>query len=79
MTNYNNDNKIRLSRIEGGNKHNAIPREAFAVALVPKDDENKFKKFVKKFNDIVKAENSTSEPGLVVSLTSQTLPKFMID
>jgi len=79
LTNYNNENKIRLSRIEGGNKHNAIPREAFAVALVPKEDENKFKKFVKKFNDIVKAENSTSEPGLVVSLTSQTLPKFMID
>jgi dipeptidase D len=79
LVNYGNENKIRLARIEGGNKHNAIPREAFAVVLIPKDDENKFKKFAKKFNDIVKTENSTSEPGLVVNLSAQSLPKFMID
>ena len=31
---YGKEHKIRISNIEGGNKDNAIPREAFAVALV---------------------------------------------
>jgi dipeptidase D len=79
LVKYGEENKLRLSCIEGGNKHNAIPREAKACALIPVEDENKFKKFVKKYNDVVKAENATSEPGLVINLTPQPLPKFMID
>ena len=38
---YSQENNIRLAEINGGNKHNAIPREAFAVVLVPKNDEKK--------------------------------------
>lgn len=79
LANFGEENKIRLSCIEGGNKHNAIPRESKACVLVPAEEEKKFKKFVKQFNDIVKAENSTSEPGLVISLSPQPLPKIMID
>ena len=50
---YSQENNIRLAEINGGNKHNAIPREAFAVVLVPKNDEKKLKKFVAKYNEIV--------------------------
>jgi dipeptidase D len=76
---YSKENKLRISKIEGGNKHNAIPREAFAVVLVPTADANKFKKFVKKYNEVAKTENSTVEPNLEVSLAKTALPKFMID
>jgi dipeptidase D len=76
---YAKGNKIRISHIEGGNKDNAIPREAFTVALVPLTDAGKFKKFVKRFNDMVKLENATAEPTLEVIVTRCSLPKFMID
>jgi dipeptidase D len=76
---YGKEHKIRISNIEGGNKDNAIPREAFAVALVPLKDAGIFKKFVKKYNDIVKLENAAVEPGLVVSIAKCSLPKLMID
>ena len=45
--NYSQENKIRLAEINGGNKHNAIPREAFAIALVPKKDENDLKSLLR--------------------------------
>ncbi len=76
---YSKENKLRLCCIEGGNKHNAIPREAGAVCLVPAADANKFKNFVKKYNAMVKAENSTVEPNLEVSVSKTDLPKYMID
>jgi dipeptidase D len=79
LVKYGEENKLRLSCLEGGNKHNAIPRESKACVLIPAEDEKKFKRFVKEYNDIVKAENSTSEPGLVVNIAPQPLPKSMID
>lgn len=60
--------EYRLASIEGGNKHNAIPREAFSTLLVSKKDEKAFKKFVKKFNDTVKEEFASVEPDLNVSV-----------
>lgn len=77
--NYSQENEIRLSEINGGNKHNAIPREAFAVVLVPKNDEKKFKKFVVKYNDTVKAEYVTVDPGLVVSAEKHAVPEKVMD
>ena len=76
---YSQENRIHLSEINGGNKHNAIPREAFAVILVPKNDEKKLKKFVAKYNDIVKAEYAAVEPDLVVSMEKHAAPEKVID
>ena len=58
----------RLSSIEGGNKRNAIPREAEAIVFVPKDKARKAGAVAKKFNETVKAELATVEPGLSISL-----------
>ena len=75
---YSQDYIIRLASINGGNKHNAIPREAFAVVGVPKKDEKKLKKFVKKYNETVKAEFAAVEPDLCVSIEKHEMPaKFM--
>lgn len=50
---YNLDVSFELVHLEGGNKHNAIPREAFAHLIVPKAETERFKKTVgKRFDDI---------------------------
>jgi len=59
----------RLSSIEGGNKHNAIPREAEATMFVPKKHLDTAKSLVAEFNTVAKAELATVEPDLAVSLT----------
>jgi dipeptidase D len=56
----------RLSHIEGGNKSNAIPREAEAIVFVPKKDLNKAKKVVEEWNVTAKAELSSVEPDLQI-------------
>jgi len=76
---YSQENRIQLSEINGGNKRNAIPREAVAVVLVPKNDDKKFKKFVRKFNDSVKAEYITVEPDLLVSTEKHSTPEKVIN
>lgn len=76
---YSQENNIRLAEINGGNKHNAIPREAFAVVLVPKKDEKKFKKFVAKYDETVKAEYVSVEPDLVVSMEKHSAPEKVVD
>ncbi len=58
----------RLSRIEGGNKRNAIPREAEAVVFVPKDKTRKARSIVKLFDEMIKAELATVDPGLEITL-----------
>jgi dipeptidase D len=59
----------RLSSIEGGNKHNAIPREAEAVMFVPKKRLDAATSLIAEFNIVAKAELATVEPDLAVSLT----------
>ena len=58
----------RLSKIDGGNKRNAIPREAEAVVFVPKAKITDAIAIVEDMNATVKAELATVEPDLMVSL-----------
>jgi dipeptidase D len=68
---------LRLSKIEGGNKHNAIPREAFAIISVENKDQ--FLKYIDEYNSIVKAENATIEPNLSVSVDLVNKPEYVMD
>jgi dipeptidase D len=58
----------RISRLEGGNKSNAIPREAEALLYIPAAKEKKAKAIVSKMGEIVRAELSSVEPDLAVTL-----------
>ncbi|HCA81548.1 MAG TPA: aminoacyl-histidine dipeptidase [Bacteroidetes bacterium] len=58
----------RLASIEGGNKSNAIPREAEALVFLPAAKLNQAKKVVAAFNTVAKAELASVEPDLVVEL-----------
>ncbi len=57
----------RLNRIEGGNKRNAIPREARAVVFVPNDKKQQANELVMRLNDVLRAELSTVDPDLSVT------------
>lgn len=69
---------IRLVNINGGSKHNAIPRECFATIRVAKKSAEDVKGYVEHFNEIVKAELASVEPTLnVVADNSKSKSKVM--
>jgi dipeptidase D len=70
---YNTDAKV--SSIEGGDKFNAIPREATAK-IIPSDKEDALKK-AKEFEKIFKNEYSVSDPGITVSTKECDIEKTM--
>lgn len=59
---------VRLSSIEGGNKRNAIPREAEAVVFIPKGKWKPAAQAVMRFEMIAKAELSTVDPDLSIMI-----------
>jgi dipeptidase D len=58
----------RLVSLDGGNKTNAIPREAEATITLPKNRWDAAAAIVKECNDIVRAECATVEPDLSIGL-----------
>ena len=70
---------LSLADVNGGNMRNAIPREAFAVVVVPKNKVKEFDKTVKKLNDTVKDELRHTEPDMKISTEKTDLPKHVID
>jgi dipeptidase D len=57
----------RLARIDGGNKRNAIPREATALVLVPARQADAALALVAEWNGILRHELATVEPDLAVT------------
>ena len=58
----------RLTSLDGGDKHNAIPREAEAVVWIPAKKWDAAAAAVAAFQTIAKAELATVEPDLSVTL-----------
>jgi dipeptidase D len=70
---------IRLSNFDGGNKRNAIPREAeFVFTVAETDKENLIKDFETLKNQIIK-EIEITEPNLNIQIEKVSLPEFIID
>lgn len=63
-----------LSEIQGGDKHNAIPREAWATVVIPEDQAGEFLLQLGKHFDEVKAEYSVTEPGMELRIEDAPLP-----
>ena len=57
---------VRVSTLEGGNKSNAIPREAEAIVYVPNKKLNDASAVVSQYNSILREELSTVEPDLAI-------------
>ena len=58
----------RMCCIEGGNKHNAIPREAQALVFVPPKKWEEAAALVGRLNETFKAEVATMDPDLSVTI-----------
>ncbi len=59
----------RLSKLNGGNKHNAIPRDAEAVVYVPKNQLDAAKAAVQTLGEAIKAEVASVEPGASIEVS----------
>jgi dipeptidase D len=70
---------LRLASIEGGGMRNAIPREAVATVVVPKENEKAFLAGFEEYTKVVKKELSVTEPGLSLKCESAALPAYLID
>ncbi|MDY0078101.1 MAG: aminoacyl-histidine dipeptidase [Bacteroidales bacterium] len=71
--------KLRVAEFDGGSLRNAIPREAFAVVVVPADKAAKFEQFVTEFEAIVKDEFSKADGGVAVSAAAADMPENVVD
>lgn len=70
---------LQLHAIDGGSLRNAIPREAHAVVVIPKEHENQFEQFVAELTAKIKNELKNMEPDLAVELTPTDIPQQVID
>lgn len=59
---------VKLVGVDGGNMRNAIPREAFATVLVPKDALAAVEAKVAETEKAVKAEYAATDPEVAISL-----------
>jgi dipeptidase D len=69
---------VHLTDIQGGSLRNAIPREAFATFLFPEDKAVDLPKFVSDFEAMVKAELSSADPNVKVTIAKTEMPEKMI-
>jgi dipeptidase D len=62
---------VRVASLVGGNKHNAIPREATAVVYIPKKAWEDATKTVAACAEIIKAELGKVDPDLTIALAQK--------
>lgn len=68
----------RLSSFNGGNKHNAIPREAFAVITIDSADKDTLEAFVKEQASNYKMDLRVKEPDVEVLAWQVELPSRVL-
>jgi len=70
---------ISISRFEGGNLRNAIPREAFATIVLEKSVIEQVKKNITSFHSDISNEFGDLEKDLKISIKAVELPSHFID
>jgi dipeptidase D len=65
---------LRLAGFQGGNKHNAIPREAAAVVLVRGEDEAALRAALERELAAVRLEYAVADGGIVLALSGSAAP-----
>lgn len=78
LWNMYQETDLRIVKISGGNLHNAIPREANALAVVPYADKEKVRVIFNQVAADVEAENKEVETNMRLALHSEELPKETI-
>ncbi len=70
---------IRISSIEGGSLRNAIPREAFAVVIIPSTNKDKFLNLVKECQAVFSNEFASPDPGLKIEAETAPIPAKIME
>ena len=71
---------VVVSRIDGGNLANAIPREAIATIGIPADKEAELLAYAAEFNKTIHAEFALAEnPDFTFDVTATAVPATIID
>lgn len=71
--------KVRLAQINGGNLHNAIPRNAEAVILIPEENKHAVRRDFNIFASEIEAEYHNTDPNAVFKMQSTDKPKSIMD
>lgn len=66
---YKAGDKVRLASVGGGNKHNAIPREARALVVVDSADVDVLKEVARELEETARGEYRTADPGISITVT----------
>jgi len=64
----------RLSVFEGGNLRNAIPREAYAIVVIPDSYKEVFTDYFHNCTKILRGEYLVDEPGIQIAIEPAVLP-----
>lgn len=75
----NRNFSLQLHSIEGGSLRNAIPREATAIVVVPKENEENFENLVRELGLKIKNELKNVEPDFVLQVSKTEVPSKVID
>jgi dipeptidase D len=79
LWNLSNQFQISLSKFDGGNLRNAIPREAFATIVVKKSSVNLIIKWIESFYSTILEEFRDLEKDLKISTKKRELPLTVMD
>jgi dipeptidase D len=79
LWNLSNQFQISLSKFDGGNLRNAIPREAFATIVVKKSSVNLILKWIESFYSTILEEFRDMEEDLKISAKKSELPFTVMD
>jgi dipeptidase D len=69
---------LQLNFLEGGSLRNAIPRESYAIVVVPSDCKNAFVSYIDDFKSILQDEFKSIEAGLEILITETQLPQTCV-
>lgn len=70
---------MRLADVEGGNLHNAIPREAHALCAVPMEYKEAVRVDLNIFISEIENEYSATEPNLAMDLESEAPVEYVME
>ncbi|MBI9036513.1 MAG: aminoacyl-histidine dipeptidase [Bacteroidales bacterium] len=70
---------LKLSAIDAGSLRNAIPREAFAIVVIPNSNISGFENYIKQFADSEKEVLKESDSGLNIEIEKTEMPASLID
>jgi dipeptidase D len=71
--------QLQIGSIEGGSLRNAIPREAFAIVVAPRENEEQIESLIENLKVRIKNELRNTEPDLYIELVKTDIPETVID